>query len=76
MPATTSPDDVSQSCMIADSTRQSASRRCSGAASTAPSWSEASTWAMAARVSSPAAGVAVTLPSLIWRLRRVVLVYT
>src|ERR1700694_1043649 len=66
MPATTSPSVVSKSSMIADSTLHTASRRCSGSASTSPSWSETSTRAIIARVNSPAAGVAVTLPSLIW----------
>src|SRR5271154_3203948 len=64
MPATTSPAVVSQSCMIADSTRHTASRRRSGSARTSPSWSEGSTWAMLARESSCAAAAAVA-PSLI-----------
>src|SRR5271165_4433782 len=65
MPATTSPAGVSQSCMIADSTRHTASRRCSGRASTSPSWSEESIWAIVVRVSSSAVLMAVRPPSLI-----------
>ncbi len=41
--------------MIADSTRHSASRRCSGSASTSSSWPEASTRAIASRESAPVA---------------------
>src|ERR1700683_385255 len=50
--------------MIAASERQSASRRCSGSASTSPSWSETSTCAIAARESA-SVDVAVTPPLLI-----------
>src|SRR5450631_3652158 len=66
IPATTSPAEVSQSCMIADSERHTASRRCSGSASTSPSWPETSTCSIAARVST-SVDVAVTPPLLICR---------
>src|ERR1700730_16377826 len=56
---------MSQSCMIAESTLHSASRRCAGSASTSPSGSELSTRAIAARESTSAPGSAVTAPSLI-----------
>src|SRR5438874_12931584 len=64
MPATTRPAVVSHSCMIADSTRQSASRRCSGSVSTSESWSELSTRAIAALERLSAPGSALTAPSL------------
>src|SRR6185312_223908 len=64
IPATTRPAGVSQSCMIADSTRHTASRRCSATASTSASWPVESTFPISSRVIGTAAGVVVT-PSLI-----------
>src|SRR5581483_12013422 len=56
----------SESSMIADSARQTASRRCSGIPSTSASWPVESTRPISSREMSSAAGVAVT-PSLISR---------